>query len=49
MGDSIIFQPANEDWYEKRKRISVAFYKDKLLKMVEILKESIGSKINLLD
>ena len=38
VGDGILFAPTNENWNIRRKTITAAFYKEKLLKMVEIIK-----------
>jgi hypothetical protein len=37
IGDSIVFSPSNDLWKEKRKKLSLAFYKDKMIKMLEIM------------
>ena len=37
IGDSIVFAPSNEVWSNKRKRLSQAFYKDKMIKMLQIV------------
>jgi cytochrome P450 len=37
-GDGIAFVPSNEEWAMRRKHVSVAFYKEKLLKFAEIMK-----------
>ena len=34
MGDTIVFAPSNELWSQKRKSISLAFYKEKMIKML---------------
>ena len=39
MGESILLSESNSDWSNKRKVLSTAFYKDKLIKMIEIIKE----------
>ena len=36
-GDSILFNPSNELWSQKRKHLSAAFYKDKLNPMLEMI------------
>jgi cytochrome P450 len=38
-GDTIVFMPGNEQWAKKRKALSASFYKDRLVKMVEIVKD----------
>jgi cytochrome P450 len=45
MGDSILMSASNTDWSNKRKSLSQAFYKDKLLKMLEIVKECMREKV----
>lgn len=44
-GDSILFEESSEFWNNKRKRMSVAFYKDKLIKMTDIVKDCMKIKI----
>ena len=46
MGDSILFEESNEFWNNKRKKMSVAFYKEKLIMMVDIVKKCMKEKIN---
>lgn len=38
MGESILLSESNRQWSSKRKVLSTAFYKDKLLKMIELVK-----------
>ena len=38
MGESILLSESNELWNNKRKVLSASFYKDKLLKMVDLAK-----------
>lgn len=38
MGDSILQAASTEDWAKKRKSLAVAFYKDKMLKMIDLVK-----------
>ena len=45
MGDSILFEESSEFWNNKRKKMSVAFYKDKLIKMVDIMKKCMQEKV----
>ena len=45
MGDTIILSRSNEEWALKRKIVSSSFYKDKLMKMVDIIKATIHKKI----
>jgi hypothetical protein len=45
MGDSILLSESSESWSNKRKSLSHAFYKDKLLKMLEIVKHSMHDKV----
>ena len=37
IGDSIIFSPSDDQWNTKRKHLSSAFYKEKLIKMIDIV------------
>jgi hypothetical protein len=37
-GDGILFSPSNENWSIRRKSLTAAFYKDKLIKMIELMK-----------
>ena len=39
MGDSILLSESTELWQNKRKVLSSAFYKDKLLKMIDLSKK----------
>ena len=41
IGKSFLFSPADEDWKAKRKACAHAFYKERLVHMVEILKEKL--------
>lgn len=45
LGDSSIMMVSNEEQARKRKVISTAFYKDKLLVMVETIKRLVAEKI----
>ena len=45
MGDSILLEDSSEFWNNKRKKMSVAFYKDKLIKMVDIIKDCVKDKV----
>lgn len=45
MGDSILLEESSEFWNNKRKKMSVAFYKDKLIKMVDIIKDCVKDKV----
>jgi hypothetical protein len=38
MGDSILLSESSETWSNKRKALSHAFYKDKLISMLETVK-----------
>lgn len=44
-GDSILFEDSSEFWNNKRKKMSIAFYKDKLIKMVDIVKKCMQEKV----
>ena len=37
VGDSISFSPSDETWSTKRKHLSAAFYKEKMVKMIDIV------------
>ena len=39
-GDSILFSPTSTEWRSRRKALSPAFYKMKLIQMIEIARES---------
>ena len=39
MGRGILFTETNQDWADRRKTISASFYKDKLLSMIDIMKD----------
>lgn len=39
MGESILLAESNHQWSSKRKVLATAFYKDKLIKMIELVKE----------
>ena len=41
MGESFLFSKATDSWKAKRKAISHAFYKDRLVHMVEVLKDKL--------
>jgi cytochrome P450 len=43
LGDSILLMRSNELWSAKRKSLSTAFYKDKLGKMMNIIREVVTS------
>ena len=43
MGDSFLFSKADGTWKAKRQACGHAFYKDKLVQMMECLKDLIGS------
>lgn len=45
MKESTVFSPSNELWATKRKKISSAFYKDKLIKMFEVVKKTTLNKV----
>jgi cytochrome P450 len=38
MGDSILLDATSDSWGNRRKSLSTAFYKEKLLKMIELVK-----------
>ena len=41
MGESILMAESSELWSNKRKVLSASFYKDKLLKMIELTRDVI--------
>ncbi len=45
-GQSILFSPSDDDWQQKRKRLSAAFYKDKLTPMMRTVVKFGLEKIN---
>lgn len=45
MGDSILQAESTNDWEKKRKSLSVAFYKEKMLKMIDIVKDCMRSSM----
>jgi cytochrome P450 len=45
MGDSILLSSSSDQWNQKRKSLSAAFYKDKLLKMLELVKQCMTEKV----
>jgi cytochrome P450 len=42
---SILFSRNNEEWAKRRKTLSTAFYKDKLMKMAELSKGVVASEV----
>ncbi len=49
LGESILLMRSNELWSAKRKSLSTAFYKDKLGKMMNIIREVVTSYVKLLE
>ena len=45
LGDSIVFSKSDELWAKKRKSLSVAFYKDKLVAMLETITQMTSLKV----
>ena len=45
-GRSILFAETSKEWKEARKTLSPAFYKGKLVKLVEIARESVRFSVN---
>ncbi len=45
LGESIVTHPSNDVWARKRKLLSTAFYKEKLIKMTDSIKEVVIQKI----
>ena len=37
MGESTLVIKTTEEWAQKRKHLSIAFYKDKIMKMIEMI------------
>jgi len=46
MGDSILLAASTESWSMKRKSLSTAFYKDKLIKMCDLVKSTLREVLN---
>ena len=44
-GESIVLAASDELWSKKRKVLSQAFYKDKLIKMTEVIRQVVAEKI----
>ena len=44
-GESLVFIDGGEVWQKRRKTMSAAFYKDKLVKMTEVVREVVNIKI----
>ena len=42
MGESFLFSKANDNWRAKRKACSHAFYKERLVSMIEVLKDKLA-------
>ena len=47
MGESFLFSKADDDWKAKRKACAHAFYKERLVHMIEVLKEKLEDEIKL--
>jgi cytochrome P450 len=45
LGESILLSHSNEEWSKRRKTLSAAFYKDKLVKMTDIAKDVIDFEV----
>ena len=45
MGESIVFIQSNELWSKKRKKLSHAFYKEKIVKMLNIIIHRTSDKV----
>lgn len=45
-GESLVFVDGDESWSHKRKTMSAAFYKEKLIKMTEVVREVVTEKIS---
>ena len=46
VGQSIVFAKSNDEWATKRKRLSSSFYKDKLIKMFDIINTTVNKKLH---
>lgn len=44
-GDSTLFESSTEKWHSKRKSLSAAFYKNKLSKMIDVMKDVVQGKL----
>jgi cytochrome P450 len=44
-GESVVLDHSDERWAAKRKVLSAAFYKEKLIKMTYLMKEELGKTI----
>ena len=42
MGDAILFSKADAEWKAKRKALSHAFYRDRMVFMLDVLKEALN-------
>lgn len=49
MGESILLARSNELWQAKRKSLSTAFYKDKLSKMMDIIREVVTNYVKYME
>lgn len=45
LGDSLVFIDGDEIWQQKRKAMSSAFYKEKLIKMTEVVNQVVTEKV----
>ena len=45
MGDAILMAKSTEDWMKRRKVLSTAFYKEKLIGMMNIVKDCVNMKV----
>lgn len=45
LGESTLFEASNQSWAAKRKVLSTAFYKEKLTKMVVLIKEEVRKSL----
>jgi cytochrome P450 len=45
MGESILLSTSSDIWMKKRKVLSAAFYKEKLVQMCEIVKQCMKEKV----
>lgn len=46
LGDTIIFAETTDDWSQRRKSLSTIFYKEKMIRMVDTIKNVIKHKLD---
>ena len=45
MGDTILFAPSTEEWSLRRKAVSATFYKEKLVKLSQVVIDAADEKV----